>query len=200
VIRSGGGGHVTIEFALPADRLHTPVDQVGVRSAPDLETPLGVMFPVVVRFLERWREPVPRARWERVAHTGGRDGEPYRIRIAADCAWGRLSIGLLRAQPAAVVIAASPGELSAEDWKNVLSALYASATPVALWARGGGSEAAAAVRGLAKAPVRDWPAAVHRLRQEAAYSGDSDHPGRHLVLLWDDPAHVVDAPVFEEPR
>ena len=69
----------------------------------------------------------------------------------------------------------------------MLNTLLAVGMPVVAWSRGPRAVADEIARVLGECPLAHLPARVQALRQ-ASVEADPHHPGRHLALLWDDPA------------
>ena len=86
------------------------------------------------------------------------------------------------------VLDAPPGAEPAREW-DVLNTLLAVGMPVVAWSRGCPAVAQELVALLAGCPFADMPVRVRELRGSAV-DAHPDHAGRHVALLWDDPART----------
>ena len=196
----GGGDDLVIEFVLPESLLNLPVDQW--RTGPEADArPVGIYYPVVVRSLEhrpdpslrwRWAEHLPPLRGD--AQVGSQDDAGVAPRAIVRVPSGDLVsrrrdwVEELRS----IADGAVPF-LDNADPPHLRAAVRAG-VPVLLWSREPGSRPADArlLRTLGEGSLRDLPAKVMNLRREAAVSEASDHVGRHVTLLWDDPTRPVE--------
>jgi hypothetical protein len=163
---------------------------------------LGRRYAVVVRDSARLDDdrvrPAWRRRWEGLA---GRDAaESLELVECAD----RRSHAQLEAwiepedQRAALVFGSSP---LAADRRAALEVGLPAGVPVMIWRRAPCTGCAASTgagcagdafladlrRALAGTAAGQLPHQIWRLRNEATSSGDPDHCGQSIVLLWDDP-------------
>jgi len=188
-------GDVTIEFVLPRELLGHEVDQWPV-VLTGLRHEIGIDYPVVVRSLDRIRNPMVRARWLRRWRHMLAFGGTARAELVQWLQWRQADhnanhgpvLTLGEEWPVCLIVsfAAEPGPLP-----TAIVAGLGAGMPVMLWCRdrrGAAQFEADIPQQMYARPLLDLPALVLRLRQEAARHGPvSDHLGRHLSLLWDDP-------------
>ncbi|MET0426839.1 MAG: hypothetical protein ABW046_23430 [Actinoplanes sp.] len=190
---------VEIELLLPADLLATAVEWWRTELDTPVPSPLCLEYRVVVRSLDRLRQPhrhrVWNQRWRSLwqtptrhkvhwGHPGPDPGEPVpwtnRLREDHDLT--------------TVVLGSSPEDRS--GGQELQSALHAG-IPVILWDHRPGTpdaDMAALLSDLTAASPVELVDRVHALRRHAALLDPADqlqHPGRHLALLWDDPDRNV---------
>ncbi|MFF8968434.1 trypsin-like peptidase domain-containing protein [Streptomyces sp. NPDC014995] len=197
------GSDELIAFALPRDWIDLPVDRWA--SAPDDDTPLGCVYPLVVTDQARRRagtrhqltrvwnrlDSLPGARVHRV-ECGGAE-EPARLRVR------------LR-KPDACLAGFATAPAAAHTRAHFDTSLTAPA-PVVVWSRGGCDngpeepcaggdgcagktfldELDAVVSGV---PPAELPRRVLALREEA--DAEDGHWARDIQLLWDDPRVFTD--------
>ncbi|MFJ4618194.1 trypsin-like peptidase domain-containing protein [Streptomyces sp. NPDC088812] len=197
------GSDELIAFALPRDWIDLPVDRWA--SAPDDDTPLGCVYPLVVTDQARRRagarhqltrvwnrlDTLPGARVHRV-ECGGAE-EPARLRVR------------LR-KPDACLAGFAAAPAAARTRAHFDTSLTAPA-PVVVWSRGGCDggpdepcaggdgcagktfldELDAVVSGV---PPAELPRRVLALREEA--DAEEGHWARDIQLLWDDPRVFTD--------
>ncbi|MFJ9741226.1 trypsin-like peptidase domain-containing protein [Streptomyces sp. NPDC101166] len=197
------GDDELIAFALPRDWIDLPVDRWA--SAPDDDTPLGCVYPLVVTDQARRRagarhqltrawnrlDSVPGARLHRV-ECGGPE-EPRRLRVR-----------LRQADACLAGFGAAPA--SAGTRAHFDTSLTAPA-PVVVWSRGGcdsgpgdpcaGGEGCAGKTFLdeldacvSAVPPSELPRMILQLREEA--DAEDEHWARDIQLLWDDPRVFTD--------
>ncbi|MFE0451498.1 trypsin-like peptidase domain-containing protein [Streptomyces sp. NPDC058914] len=197
------GSDELIAFALPRDWIDLPVDRWA--SAPDDDTPLGCVYPLVVTDQARrragarhqltrvWKrlDSLPGARVHRV-ECGGAE-EPARLRVR------------LR-KPDACLAGFATAPAAARTRAHFDTSLTAPA-PVVVWSRGGCDsgpeepcaggdgcagktfldELDAVVSGV---PPAELPRRILDLREEA--DAEDGHWARDIQLLWDDPRVFTD--------
>lgn len=197
-------GAIQIEFILPADLLNLPVELwLKYPSSPD-PVPFAIDHPVVVRSLERLRTPRLhhpwRRRWqvlatERVRSFWSRpSGADYFVRLAAELSSDERIASLVLSEPP------DPDNETAQHEINVALQV---GLPAIIWHRKDCSAQAfrdAVTTMLADGQFTRLPQQVAALRQEAfrevvhPNSGDrSSHPGKYLVILWDDPGRLPES-------
>jgi hypothetical protein len=218
--------HLTIAFALPANLLNMPVDQLLVTVDQRIPASLGSLFPVVIRLLERGYTRPLRATWQRFSQRFRLLVQPaqetvltlatpsparssvslsdslYWVTNPEDYEWDSLAIKLLEDQILGLVLAKPFGKLSDEARKNVVDALLEAGTPIALWVRSNddGEQLRSVLDSLlTQGGLPQLPAAVLHLRQRAAIEPRASHPGHHLTLLWDDPNRIPPQVLLESP-
>jgi hypothetical protein len=197
-----------VEFLLPRSLIAEAVDQWEV--SLDLEigqTTVGAEHPVVVRALERYSRPQPalelRKRGEGLRQAESQparlirdlpppDSTPgFALRIAKADAGGVPLYTRLRDAHGVlcVVLDEPPPAPPAVSKADVLNTLLAVGLPVVVWSRGLPEVIEEFARLLGECPLGRLPSRVQQFRQSAV-DGDPHHPGRHLTLLWDDPARL----------
>jgi hypothetical protein len=205
-----------IEFLLPRQLLCADVDQWSVELDFIESIPIGVEHRVVVRSLERasrpraalalqYRSRALRRRLQSVCRLvdepTGDEGDA--VWIERDDCGGKVLYTTLKDAQGVVgaVLGQAPRPAPSDPAGDVLNTLFAAGLPVVLWMRPERACALPAARAefarlLGDAPLARLPDRVWELRRQAVRSLDPDHWGRHLTLLWDDPAHR--SPDFEE--
>ncbi|MBH5333616.1 hypothetical protein IHE55_01850 [Streptomyces pactum] len=199
---------IHLEFLLAAEDLDLPV-HLWLRDADtDVPVPLGMAYPVVVRSLERSRNPLWRRWWR--SRWRMMDGAPERCRqLVVDGTDPETAVpgepqalvARLVADPCVVslVLGAPPGRTVRGG--HQARAAWTAGLPVIIWDRRDrrsdelveefGQFTAGSGGSLAR--LRDG---VTKLRVEA-HTVDSavreQHLGRHVVLCWDDPTRPVEA-------
>jgi vWA-MoxR associated protein C-terminal domain/Effector-associated domain 2/vWA-MoxR associated protein middle region 0 len=200
-------GDVTVEFVLPKELLGHSVDQWPVVLTGDNHE-IGTVYPVVVRSLERIRNPMFRARWHRRWRQLRTFGDAAKADLVQWLQWGNADHGTALAQvlalgdesPVCLIVSfsAEAGSLPTE-----ITAGLVAGVPVMLWCRDGRCAArfeADIPQQMYARPLLDLPALVLRLRQEAVRPGRAgEHLGRHLSLLWDDPERIPPDSPLEAP-
>ncbi|MGP3953210.1 VMAP-C domain-containing protein [Streptomyces sp. 7N604] len=161
---SGGGirapaDDLWIEFILPLALLDAPLEQwtLGITGAP--EVPIGAEYPVVVRSLDRLRDPTLHTKWRRL--------------------WSRAKDG-----PAAGALHIAHG-----DRQELQAAIQEGLPVIAWMRDSKDPVAADALRDLlGGAPLARLPVLVRDVRS-AAFGGvgSPGHPGHGVRLLYDDP-------------
>lgn len=185
---------LSVEFVLPDDLLQTPVDEWVVN-----ERVLGTRYPVVVRSLNRSREPVMYRSWR---NKWSQLQDPTRPPAALISTRQNLVSGLradslpgclfLDFPPGKAVTAESPAE------RDVISQAVAMGIPAMVWPRGNHTrEVERLYSRTISVGLNRLPWLLHELRRESAYAGKS---GPGLTLLWDDPQRgTTDSVLLEAP-
>jgi vWA-MoxR associated protein C-terminal domain len=204
-----------IEFILPRAQMNLPVEKWSI--SPGQPVPLGTQYVVVIRDLDRQREPIRRQswrdRWDRVGDGSTAaeqvisrwisctekfpEGELYRQMCLNETTGAGLTF---------------PPESLVHDLK--IWELLDSGMPIAVWphqcghtaigATRDGTGNGAAVNGRAQFrqefcamssghPIRDLPGIVKRLRTKSDDLSD-EHSG--IALLWDDPTRIMNPAGF----
>ena len=193
-----------IAFALPRDWLDWPVDRW--ESAPDDDTPLGCLYPLVVtdhaRRKTSTRHVLTRA-WKRLDSSPG--ARVHRVECAGPEEPGRLRMRLRRPDACLAGFAAAPA--AARTRPHFDTSLTAPA-PVIMWSRSGCGDGqdtdcggtAGGCTGksfldrldahVAQVPPAELPRHVLALREEA--DAEDGHLARGIQLLWDDPRCFTD--------
>ncbi|MBL7497789.1 hypothetical protein I6A84_05995 [Frankia sp. CNm7] len=189
-----GENTVALEFILPLDLLHLPVDQWRKEIDSVLPRSIGMQYPVVLRSLERQRtrpwHRVWRLRWRQLAkgmadtvHCGGGADEHDPDRLQARI--------LAEESMVALVLSGPPNETPAVLQLRIA---LSCGLPVVAWHRGEQTRDdvadairafLAAVDGVGLTDLRDR---LRRLRLEARLA-PARWPdlGRHLAVILDDP-------------
>jgi transcriptional regulator with XRE-family HTH domain len=193
---SDWSGEVRVEFVLPLDLINLPVDRWRV---PELDVPLGVQYPVVVRSLERMRAQnwhrVWRSRWRHLAAEPGAslvlrgdstdkpDSHGFARQLHADPRY----VGMVLSEP--------PVRADGQGVTEMTQALRAG-LPFLVWSRDDCHAPTfrdAVAELLGDGELADLPERVRdmRRRAETAPTGDGDTGPQHLAVLWDDPDQLV---------
>jgi len=198
------GADELIAFALPRDWLDWPVDRW--ESAPDDDTPLGCLYPLVVtdhaRRKTSTRHVLTRA-WKRLDSSPG--ARVHRVECAGPEEPGRLRMRLRK--PDACLAGFGTAPATARTRPHFDTSLTAPA-PVIMWSRGGcgagqDTDCGGVAGGctgksfldeldahVAQVPPAELPRHVLALREEA--DAEDGHWARDIQLLWDDPRCFTD--------
>ncbi|MFI5894688.1 hypothetical protein ACIA5D_31765 [Actinoplanes sp. NPDC051513] len=179
-----------IEFVMPAALLNLPVQWFQGPRIFERSDPLCLAYTVAVRSRERMREPGVRRvwgnQWRQI------DAKPFAGRVlwgAADGieAW---AAQLQKDNGYAVVVLSEPPD-SPHGRRELFEALRAG-VPVILWDRrlSRPPESTDGLESLTREPAA-LPATTRRVRVEAYGSGEPDHFGHWVALLWDDPRRML---------
>lgn len=191
-----------VEFRLPLGLLGAEVENMRVE-LPGQQVTLGKWCPVVVRPLARAVGPTAVELWERkwrdLLERGNQyDERAVRIVDTSDpldeAAWhDTLCLGVRLDRRS------GPDGLS-----RVLTAAFQAGVPLVIWHRDNdfrGPADNALDRILRGRPLNQLPEVVHRQRKAACFpSARLDHPGRDVVLLWDDPGRLPPDMNWHAPR
>ncbi|MCY1138142.1 hypothetical protein OWR29_09050 [Actinoplanes sp. Pm04-4] len=190
---------VEIELLLPVDMINTAVEWWHTELGSASPTPLCLDYRVVVRSLDRMREPhrhrVWNQRWRSLwqsppqprvqqgrSNGGNEELGPWNARLREDI------------HLTTVVLGSSPDE---EAGRQELQSALRAGIPVILWDHRPGalvSEMADLLGQVTDGPPGELIDRVHALRHNAGLLGSDAqirHPGRHLAVLWDDPDRNV---------
>jgi nucleoside phosphorylase len=189
---------VQIEMMLPTDLLHLAVEWWHTELDAPATIPLCLNYRVVVRSLDRMRQPHRRRFWNQRWASLWQDPSHHQV------LWGRPDPSAGLGQWAArlnedhklttVVLGSSAeGDPGGEELQSALNA----GIPVILWDHRPGAmdtEMAALLDVLTAEQPEDLIERVYALRKSAGLLDPADqahHPGRHLAVLWDDPDRNV---------
>ncbi|MDY7085138.1 MAG: hypothetical protein SYR96_08545 [Actinomycetota bacterium] len=197
---SGGGG-LRLEFLLPLELLNLPVEQWSKERDPDDgPVPLYRHYPVVVRSLDRIRDPrrhrVWNQRWGRL-----RDRPRSVEFLASRGAAHRLEEEIQREERIVTMILSEPPPGRSDGAAREIRIAIRTGVPIVIWHRSHPPtppflelvESLVADGGMADLPDR-----ASRLRITTSMTDDDRQVGRGLVLLWDDPSRLPGE--FERPR
>ncbi|MEU9629636.1 trypsin-like peptidase domain-containing protein [Streptomyces luteogriseus] len=196
------GADELVAFALPRDWLDWPVDRW--ESAPDDDTPLGCVYPLVVtdhaRRKASTRHVLTRA-WKRLDSWPG--ARMHRVECGGPEEPGRLRLRLRQRDACLAGFGTAPATARTRPQFDI--SLTAPA-PVIVWSRGGcgsGQEECAGADGctgkafldaldahVMAVPPAELPRHVLALREEAL--AEEDHWAHGIQLLWDDPRLFTD--------
>ena len=197
---SGAGG-LRLEFLLPLDLLNLPVDQWSKERDPDDgPVPLYRHYPVVVRSLDRIRDPRRRRvwnqRWSRL-----RDHPRSVEFLASRGPDHRLEEEIQREERIVTMILSEPPPGRSDGAAREIRIAIRTGVPIVIWHRSelptptflDMVESLVADGGMAELPDR-----ASRLRITTSMNEDDREVGQGLVLLWDDPSRLPGE--FERPR
>jgi hypothetical protein len=189
---------VQLEFALPLPLLNEPVEWWLSNLGTPGGTPLCMLYPVIVRSLDRMRRPrlhrVWRNRWATMASSptinrhwiledpNARDTWNYQLQLD---------------ESISAVAFPSPPKMSSASAQDQLWIAVHAGVPVMIWDRREqrSAEFESLVDLLAEGPPMRLLERLRIFRAEAAGidgEGSSNHSRRHITILWDDPTHLVD--------
>ncbi|MFI1014399.1 hypothetical protein [Streptomyces sp. NPDC020965] len=182
---------LTLEFLLPRELLHLPVERWAKRGFHGASGTIGEDHPVLLRSLERMERTDTHGRWRR-------RWDDFIEGCAGPVHWfpddGRARL-LTDPPPAVVVLSGPPRRLGeGEAGVDELGESLRAGVPIVVWDRRGGTDPVfrdELAELMAQNGIRRLPDAVRSLRIDAkdedATEGDSSTLGRHVALLWDDP-------------
>ncbi|WP_158849948.1 VMAP-C domain-containing protein [Saccharothrix deserti] len=192
---------LTLEFVVPRDLVHHPIDQWQVDEV--FPHRLGTSQPVVVRSLDRMRRDDLRGRWRRkwrwlTANSGRLDPASVhwlrdKPETSPDSLFAELVLG---DAPVAVVMSEPPAVHTSLAWDELTATLYAG-VPIVVWCR----EPALSAwfeeeigRLLESTGLDRLPEHVLRLRRQAGRKNRAQaRLGEHITLLWDDADRIPES-------
>ncbi|PNG16258.1 VMAP-C domain-containing protein [Streptomyces cahuitamycinicus] len=196
------GADELVAFALPRDWLDWPVDRW--ESAPDDDTPLGCVYPLVVTDQARRKAStrhVLTRTWKRLDSWPG--ARMHRVECGVPEEPGRLRLRLRQRDTCLAGFGTAP---AAARTRPHFDTSLAAPAPVIVWSRGGcdsGQEECAGADGctgkafldaldahVMAVPPAELPRQVLALREEA--HAEEHHWARGIQLLWDDPRVFAD--------
>ncbi|MEV6603858.1 hypothetical protein [Kutzneria sp. NPDC051319] len=183
---------IQLEFVLPRDLMHLPVDQ-WLTADDGVDRRLGVEFDVVLRSLERMRDLSWHRNWWGRWHRMPAGAPAHWCRRDSDRHVSELTATLADQKEICVVVLDHCVERTSEAGQDPLTVALRAGVPVVLWCR----EEAALKHFLevADALVAAGPgglrATTRKQRNEAQRTGLSEHCGAHVCLLWDDPERMI---------
>ncbi|MBC6460746.1 effector-associated domain 2-containing protein [Actinomadura sp. HBU206391] len=203
-----------VEFILPRELLNEAVHE-WMTEPPNHRTMLGRRRMVVIRDLDRLRDPETeaqwRAKWRSVAYGGRRDACPA---LWVECALTpeeqtQLEAKLLTENEIALGLSSRPG-----GKESLLDIALDEGIPIAVWRPvkcgshvepmdPSGDELCDGARFkaelhslLAGVDLPELPQRIHEARRQSLVT---DGQWRHLTLLWDDPNHLPHRPRLSAP-
>jgi hypothetical protein len=189
---------IQLEFLLPRDLMHLPVDQ-WLAGDDSVERRLGVEFEVVLRCLDRMRNRAwHRNWWQRWRKLPG--GAPaHWCRQDSDRYLSELAATLADQKEICVVVLDHCVDRTAEPGQDALAIALRAGVPVILWCRD--PKALEDFLTVADTLVAAGPgglrATTGKLRNEAQRIGLPEHCGAHVSLLWDDPERLIE--LYDQP-
>jgi len=189
---ASGSVQLAVEFLVGADMLDADLESLTV-TIDGSKHEIGAVCPVVVRSLERVREPAGTQAWHVKWRELQQRGASYDPSVIS---WVEQQVQA-EALRLCAALAGPPGA----GRPVVLRAALAAGAPVVVWHRTTRLNRRAALeKVLGGSGLLDLPKKVMRQRINARHprAGPS-HSGRDLVLLWDDPDRVPDDLVWREP-
>jgi hypothetical protein len=195
----------TVELLLPRELLCLDVDQWLVEDDFLEAIPLGVEHRLVVRSLERASRPKAALALQAREKALGRKleegctiacGRDCRVLcLEADLRGGPGLLTTLRDSPSLVGVALgkAPHPSPRDPSVDVLNTLFSAGIPVVFWSRRPADDGRATSSDellglLGHEPFGKLPDLIWDKRKEAIRSGDDQHLGRHLTLIWDAPS------------
>jgi nucleoside phosphorylase len=189
---------VQIEMLLPADLLHLAVEWWHTELDAPAAIPLCLNYRVVVRSLDRMKQPHRRRFWNQRWDSLWQDPSHHQVhwgRSDADAGLGQWAARLNEDHHLTTVVLGSSAEdeSGGEELRSALNA----GIPVILWDhRPGAMDTAMAtlLDALTKEQPENLVDRVYALRKSAGLldpAEQANHPGRHLAVLWDDPDRNV---------
>jgi hypothetical protein len=186
-----------IEMALSREMFSAPVDRWEI-GLGDYNVAVGVHYPVVLRWVNRLRDPRLEPQWgKKWKCVKQHSGDPLWLLRTNDYSPSQLLALLNQAKApekgAFISLAFSPLHGGGTACDDALSIALNGGTPVALWWRDcvpDPIEAQRELQALLKINgLHDLPSLLQSLRNEAEQGSDPKHPGRRLVLLYDNHDH-----------
>jgi hypothetical protein len=182
-----------IEFILPFDLLNAPVERWPKEIDPAGPVPLYKHYSVVVRSLDRIRDParhrVWRARWRMLEQSP----TLARCQYSEDVPQ-RLEETITLDSRVVAVVLSEPPELLAGDGMSEIRMAIRTGVPIIVWHRSERPDAAfrrAVDESFNYGEIAELPDRAFELRLAPPVSDDGlAEVGRNLVLLWDDPIRL----------
>ncbi|MBP2330141.1 hypothetical protein JOF56_010526 [Kibdelosporangium banguiense] len=193
-IESVRGGEPIVEFTMPVQMLEAPVDKLMV-DLTGRAYPIGTLCPVIVRPLGREISAAHVEKWKRLKESDGRfDAGAFQLVTAGSVQplQDVLCVGIIRA------VDTPPEALAA-----TLTAVFDAGIPVVLWHRATPyryTNTTPLNSILLERPVSRLQDVVREQREAAsARHALTSHPGRDVVLLWDNPHRIPPDPTWLPP-
>lgn len=192
-----------IEFQVPLRMMNDALEELLVNIAGKNQE-IGTLFPVVVRSLDRLADPHSRDSWQALWNDLTARGDTYDDQLInwVECPPTDRPPEP-SALPARVCTALVYPRPRGPQEDPVLLAVIKAGSPVVLWHRTSRmrrTRRAALEEVLHTRGLCSLPDVVLRQRVAARYPGTAtDHAGRDLVLLWDDPERVPEELFWSSP-
>ncbi|GAB2617733.1 hypothetical protein Aab01nite_31210 [Paractinoplanes abujensis] len=189
---SGDGG-LRLEFLLPLELLNLPVEQWSKENDPDDgAVPLYRHYPVVVRSLDRIRDPRRRRAWNQRWGTL-RDRPGSAEWLASRGAGHKLEEAIRAEERIVTMILSEPPPGASDGAAREIRIAIRTGVPIVIWHRTERPsptflelvENLIVDGGMAELPDR-----ASRLRITTSMNEDDRGVGQGLVLLWDDPSRL----------
>ena len=190
--------NLTIEVFLPIDLICQEVDRWKITDPSVKEIPLGVIYPIRLRSLERQDrlylrryESKWRKNWDKVRSVLDQKPTPELFEHLQEMKtfsnWEQVSDSLDE-KIGLKLTCAPPHTKTRELFMGILQAT----TPIALWTRCDLSEPQVAEidQILMSQPLKNLCESVKRTREKANAQKNDQHLGFHLSLLWDNPYRI----------
>ena len=183
-----------IEIALSREMLCSPVDrwEIAVGKYP---VPVGAQYPVVLRWLDRFRNKALEPRWvKKWQSVKSHPGQPLWL-TRTDEYKPRQLLAILGQAPAmgAFISFAFTPVSGADAERDTLAVALDGGTPVAVWWRECDPDPVKAQQELQTLlklqRLVDLPTVLKAIRYEAELADDPKHPGCRIALLFDNPDH-----------
>ncbi|GHA68254.1 hypothetical protein ACIQRS_10290 [Streptomyces termitum] len=192
-------GRPVLEFILPFHLLNQELEWPAPAPGTDLPEPLGLVYPVVLRSLDRMRAKAHHRKWrnrwqqlldspDTACHWDTADRRDHdAVRWSSE----------LVADESLIAVALAAPPVQRPGTRSSLEVALRAGVPTVFWDRRPqpAADFRKRARKLLKGKAVDLPQRVQLLRKEAATAtaGQRDtHVGRHLAVLFDDPDRLVD--------
>jgi len=189
---------IQLEFLLPRDLMHLPVDQWLAANDGGVERRLGVHFELVLRSLDRMRNRSWHKNWWRRWRSMSAGAPALWCRQESDNYLSEL-VATLADQPETCVVVLDHCLDETAGPRDALTVALREGVPVVLWCRDPKAleEFVAVADTLVAAGPRGLRATTGKLRNQAYWTGRDEHCGAHVSLLWDDPERIID--LYDRP-
>lgn len=190
---------IQLEFLLPRELMHLPVDRWLAANDGGVERHLGVHFEVVLRSLDRMRNRSWHKNWWRRWRALPEGAPAHWCRQESDNYLSELVATLADQPETCVVLLDHCLQDAAEPGRDALTVALREGVPVVLWCRDPKAleEFVAVADTLVAAGPRGLRATTGKLRNQAQRTGRDEHCGAHVSLLWDDPERIID--LYDRP-
>ncbi|MFI9385785.1 hypothetical protein [Kutzneria sp. NPDC052558] len=190
---------IQLEFLLPRELMHLPVDRWLAEYDDGVDRYLGVQFEVVLRSLDRMRKQSWHRNWLLRWRSMSAGAPALWCRQESDNYLSELVATLADQPETCVVVLDHCLDEAAVPGRDALTVALREGVPVVLWCRdpkaleefvaGADEQVAAGPHGLR--------ATTRKLRNLAQRTGRDEHCGAHVSLLWDDPERIIE--LYDRP-